>query len=51
MRARRDNFKALLSNHSIYTFHRYLLSVCCVPGTVMGTEETAANKRDKDSLP
>lgn len=46
MRARRSNVKALLFNFDmLYSFYRYLLSVYYVPGTVIGTEDAAANKK------
>lgn len=32
------------SQGSIHLFKKYLLSTCCVPGTVLGTEDMAMNK-------
>lgn len=35
----------LLSLH-VHSIHRYLLSVYCMPGTVLGSKDTVVNKID-----
>lgn len=40
-----------LASLGIYSFNRYLLSACCVPGTALGASDTSASKANKNVCP